>query len=264
MIIQKNTRQVISAGIIVLIFLLAGCSPNSQRDAILATTIVPTPAYTTSPSPFHPTQNSLVSTLTPEETLLAAETLVWHEPAGCLKPPEDYTLVTVNGWLLNKRTVAMLKQAMGLYSGQIDIIGSAITQGSYHDNGAASFGTHLGGGAVDLSVISIYKYEILTEEIEPLVYALRVAGFAAWYREPGGVYPGSAPHIHAIAIGDQQLSDAARLQLIGPTGYFGGFDGLPVTDQPPAPDPHGGPVLCGWMADMGYLMLTAVIPLLQP
>jgi hypothetical protein len=40
--------------------------------------------------------------------------------------------------------------AAELYGGEIEISGYAITQGSYHDNGVLSFGTHLGGGAVDL------------------------------------------------------------------------------------------------------------------
>jgi len=35
-------------------------------------------------------------------------------------------------------------------------------------------------------------------------------------------------HIHAIAIGDQELSAAANEQLVGESGYFRGYDGLPV------------------------------------
>src|SRR5258706_15354153 len=79
-------------------------------------------------------------------------------------------------------------------------LGYAITQGSYHDNGAASFGTHLGGGAVDLSVLRHSTYTVLWNDIEPLLHALRVAGFAAWLREYGELYSNSPIHIHAIAI----------------------------------------------------------------
>ena len=65
------------------------------------------------------------------------------EPIGYLKPPDDYTRVDVNGWTINQRTLAMLAYAQELYGGGLEITGHAITQGSYHDNGSASFGTHL-------------------------------------------------------------------------------------------------------------------------
>ena len=61
--------------------------------------------------------------------------------------------------------------------------------------------------------------------------------------------PNSPVHIHAIAIGDAELSQAAIDQLIGPNGYFRSFTGFPDTQEP---DRHGGPVLCQWMIDMGY------------
>lgn len=83
----------------------------------------------------------------------------------------------------NSRTVAMLENVQSLFAGEIDITGKSITQGSYHDNGAASFGTHLGGGAVDLSVMRPGTYEVLYDQIEPLIFALRVSGFAAWLRD---------------------------------------------------------------------------------
>jgi hypothetical protein len=147
----------------------------------------------------------------------------------------------------------MLQHAADLYGGEIEITGYAITQGSYHDNGAASFGTHLGGGAVDLSVMRKGTYTILTTEIRKLLPALRVAGFAAWYRIADELYPGSPYHIHAIAIGDKELSQPAQDQLTGPAGYFRGFSGLPPKDgQRPSPDRFGGPILCQWMIDLGY------------
>ncbi len=175
------------------------------------------------------------------------------EPAGCLRPPDDYARITVNDWVLNQRTVAMLQHAADLYGGELEITGYAITQGSYHDNGAASFGTHLGGGAVDLSVMRKGTYTVLPAEVRKLLPALRAAGFAAWYRIADELYPGSPYHIHAIAIGDQELSQAARDQLTGRAGYFRGFSGLPPKDgQPPTPDRFGGHTLCQWMIDLGY------------
>jgi hypothetical protein len=159
----------------------------------------------------------------------------------------------VNGEMLNQRTLAMLSHAQELYGGEIELTGYAITQGSYTNSLSASFGTHAGGGAVDLSVVRRDTYTVLWDDIEPLIRALRAAGFAAWLREYGELYPDSPIHIHAIAVGDQELSAAAQDQLTGPAGYFRGYSGLPIELYgPPAQDRYGGPTLCQWMIDMGY------------
>lgn len=153
--------------------------------------------------------------------------------------------------MLNARTLAMLQHAQSLYDGPVDFAG-ALTQGSYNDTVAASFGTHSGGGAVDISVLGrTEEGNWYVHDTDKMIRALRVAGFAAWVRQPGDLYENSPIHIHAIAIGDAELSEAARLQLTGPAGYFRGFDGLPDYD-PPRSDPHGGPVICRWMVEMGY------------
>jgi hypothetical protein len=171
----------------------------------------------------------------------------------CKKPPDDYTRVQVNGETLNLRTLSMLEQAQALYGGELEITGYAITQGSYSTNVSASFGTHDGGGAVDISVLRHGTYTILWDDIEPLLRALRAAGFAAWLREYGELYVDSPIHIHAIAIGDQELSPAAQEQLTGPAGYFRGYSGLPFAEGGvPTVDRYGGPILCQWMIDLGY------------
>jgi hypothetical protein len=155
--------------------------------------------------------------------------------------------------MINQRTLAMLSHAQELYNGELEITGYAITQGSYTDAVGASFGTHSGGGAVDLSVLRRETYTVLWDDLEPLIRALRAAGFAAWVREYGELYADSPIHIHAIAIGDQELSQAAQDQLTGPAGYLRGYSGLPVELYgPPAPDRYGGPILCQWMIDLGY------------
>jgi hypothetical protein len=232
---------------LLLVLLLSSCFgmlpqteiPVSFTSASVATT-TPTPLPT------------FTATQTPTFTPIPSPTAT-PEPAGCLKPPEDYTRLEVNGWTINQRTFAMLAHAQELYGGEIEVNGYAITQGSYHDNGAASFGTHLGGGAVDLSVLRRGTYTVLWDDIEPLLHALRAAGFAAWLREYGELYPESPIHIHAIAIGDQELSAPAQDQLTGEAGYFRGFSGLPVAMYgAPKPDRYGGPILCQWMIDMGY------------
>jgi hypothetical protein len=190
-------------------------------------------------------------TLTPSPTPIPPA-----EPAGCWRPPDDYTHVWVGNAEFNARTLAMLDHAETLYHARGGFVAfrPAVTQGSYNPGGVdASFGTHDGGGAVDLSVRSRINWEVLTDEIGPMLNALRTAGFAAWLRESDELYPGSPIHIHAIAVGDRELSPVARDQIDGPAGYLRGFDGLPVTGAVvPGRDRYGGPVICNWMRDLGY------------
>jgi hypothetical protein len=230
---------------VLLMSLLAGCISPS-KSAALSVTSTPTAQPPTA------TQTPIPPTLTPTVTVTPLPTST-PEPIGCQKPPDDYTRLEVNDWTINARTLAMLTHAQDLYGGELEITGYAITQGSYNDNVSASFGTHSGGGAVDLSVLRRGTYAVLWDDIEPLLHALRVAGFAAWLREYGELHADSPIHIHAIAIGDQELSPAAQEQLTGEAGYFRGFSGLPVDMYgPPTLDRYGGPILCQWMIDLGY------------
>lgn len=192
-----------------------------------------------------PTQTRIIPTVQP--------TAPFTEPAGCQRPPDDYTRLIINGEKLNYRTVWMLKQAQQLYGGKIDFAGKAITQGSYNPGGvAASFGTHDAGGAVDIAVKDLRTGAVLRDDLPSAIRALRIAGFAAWVREPDELYQGSPIHIHAIAIGDAELSPAAKDQLTGTFGYFLGYNGLPQTNNIPIADRHGGPIFCKWILDMGY------------
>ena len=228
----------------VLLFLMTGClTPQAATDLPL----IPTSTWTATSTLVPPTPS-----FTPTITFTPLPTAT-PEPLGCQKPPEDYTRVEVNGSTINQRTLAMLAHAQELYGGELDLAGSAITQGSYSNAVSASFGTHSGGGAVDLSVLREGTYTVLWDDIEPLLRDLRASGFAAWLREYGELHADSPIHIHAIAIGDQELSPAAAEQLTGESGYFRGFSGLPVDMYgPPALDRYGGPILCQWMIDLGY------------
>jgi len=134
---------------LLLSLLLVSCIGQAGSADITATPV------SVIPSPI-PTQTLIPATLTATVTPLPTETILpssTPEPLGCQKPTEDYSRLEVNGWTLNQRTLTMLAHAQELYGGELEITGYAITQGSYHDNGSASFGTHLGGGAVDLSVL---------------------------------------------------------------------------------------------------------------
>lgn len=178
------------------------------------------------------------------------------ELEGCSRPPDDYTQVKIGYATLNQRTVFMLEQAQRLYNeagGKKVNFLPAITQGSYAGGAVvASFGTHDGGGAVDISVRNPADFSVMDDEIEPMIYALRVAGFAAWLRDTGELYANSPIHIHAIAIGDEDLHPAALEQIEGETGYLHGYNALPEDWGGPTLDRHGGPIICNWMRDLGY------------
>jgi hypothetical protein len=188
-------------------------------------------------------------------------TPVFYEPAGCWQPPDDYTRVNINGYIINTRTYLMLQQTALLYGGQVDVAGGSIFQGSYSKDDLTNLDIHLGGGAVDISVTRPNSNYVLYTEIEPLIRALRTVGFAAWLRDDGEIGPGSEIYIHAIAIGDIDLSLAAQEQLTGPAGYLRGYDGLPVPSGEPGLDQHGGPLICRWMLEAGYSDLRTPTPI---
>jgi hypothetical protein len=233
----------------------------SQPTQAIKTTII-----TESPTSISATR-SLQAQITPSQTVTVTPspesiltgtqsfTPTAAQPVECRLPTDDYLILTINGALLNQRTFAMLEHADEIYQGEIEITGYAVTQGSYTSQVSASFGTHSGGGAVDLSVMRSGTYTVLWDEIPPLIRALRLAGFAAWLRDLDELYPGSPIHIHAIAIGDRDLSPAAKEQLTGPYGYFSAQSGLPPEFGGPSPDRFGGPVYCQWMLDLGYMDL---------
>ncbi len=247
---------------VIIALLLGFCTGCDQGQIVLLVTTTPQPTPTTvtfTNTPITPTVTP-TQTPTPVTPTVTPTITPTSEPLGCKEPSNNYDRITINDHVLNMRTFEMLEYAASLYDGEIDITGSAITQGSYTSAVEASFGTHAGGGAVDLSVLAPGTWTILEEDIEPLIRALRLAGFAAWYRDFDDLYPGSPVHIHAIAIGDLELSLAAREQLAGTHGYFWGFDGLPVNGGTPNRDLHGGPIVCNWMVDRGYPNKTATPP----
>lgn len=101
-----------------------------------------------------------------------------------------------------------------------------VLQGSYNKGGVgASAGTHDGGGAVDLT----------PAEWQGKVHALRAVGFAAWHRP---AIPGLwGEHVHAVLIGNDKLSPAARDQV---QAYRDHRDGL--ADNAPDPSWHPDPI----------------------
>jgi len=127
---------------------------------------------------------------------------------------DPYERISWRGVTANRRTVEMLEitERRGLMS----LAPLRIPQGSYTSGVSASAGTHSGGGALDISV-----RDLTTAERDRVVRELRETSFAAWYRPYlAGVWPA---HIHAIAIGDKEMSAAAAEQVVQ---YRNGQNGL--------------------------------------
>jgi hypothetical protein len=125
---------------------------------------------------------------------------------------------------LNRRSVCMLKQAQQDGGFTLGLVQGSFNPGpkSTHPcNVEASAGTHDAGGVFDASVKGLTETQIDHRVRHP-----RLAGWAAWHRTTIG-----APHIHAVAIGDTQLPQAAKNQV---TAYKNGRNGL--ANNGPDPD----------------------------
>lgn len=174
-------------------------------------------------------------TIFPGQTIL----LPGRPPAGTPTPPSpppppvpaddepahDYKRVTYGGKTVNTRTKVMLERAKKLLT-EYEWT-PRLTQGSYNKGVAASAGTHDGGGVVDINTSTMTK-----NGADICVQALRKAGFAAWRRGDGD---GMSPHIHAVAIGDKELSPAAKSQI---QQWKANTNGLANHGPDPAPDPY--------------------------
>jgi len=136
---------------------------------------------------------------------------------------DAYDRSSERGVELNLRTLEMLTIAERDTGFQV-----TLTQGSY--NGGAkkvkeSAGTHDGGGALD-----VRAKDLSTTQRKAVVTCLRRIGFAAWIRNPDqGDWPW---HIHAIAIGDRELSTGAAKQV---KAYKKGKNGLKSTGNDDGP-----------------------------
>lgn len=120
--------------------------------------------------------------------------------------------VDFRGVTVNTRTRSMVLEAERLLARQL-----TITQGSYNPGGdPTSAGTHDGGGALDISVSGMTSTTRTN-----VARVLRQVGFAAWVRTPS---QGNWPyHIHAIALGDTDMSIPAQHQA---GDYYLGLNGL--------------------------------------
>ena len=202
------------------------------------------------------------SLLAPKLRPLPDPQLLLFEPAGCRAPASDYSPVRAGPRMLSARTRDMLAYAAQLYGGRLDITGQAILPSPRSAAEQESLDPAGEYGIVDLAVVDPADGRVLYEEIDPLIRALRAAGFAAWLRDRAELSPKSEAYVHAVAIGDRQLSDEALAQLSGADGYFLGGRGLGWDDL--LPDPHGGPVLCRWMYHLATADLRATPASAEP
>ena len=132
--------------------------------------------------------------------------------SGSVKGKDPYDLTEIDGHTVDYLTAAALDAAKNEFGADLSIM-----QGSHNASGvAASGGTHDGGGVIDVSVPN--------GDWAGAVAALRKIGFAAWVRNvPGYGQAGSGAHIHAVLIGDKELSPQAQTQV---QSYFNNDDGL--------------------------------------
>jgi hypothetical protein len=131
-------------------------------------------------------------------------------------PASDYRRISFRGVTMNGRTKEMILRAEKYAKSMGVKVPFVVSQGSYNRGGvSASAGTHDGGGALD-----IRTRDHVASQVPGMVKALRMAGFAAWSRD---ARDGFTPHIHAVAIGDRELSASARNQV---QSYFAGRNGL--------------------------------------
>lgn len=139
-------------------------------------------------------------------------------PTNDGEPVHNYTRLTytsATGAVINQRTKDMLDRAVVQLSDSYSWT-PYLSQGSYNPGGVSgSAGTHDGGGVVDIrtSTMTINGADLC-------VQALRQVGFAAWRRTDA---EGFSPHIHAVAIGDREMSASAQDQV---QDYFNGRNGL--------------------------------------
>jgi len=132
---------------------------------------------------------------------------------GTMRTP--YGRTPYRGVTLNWRTAEMLVVA----EKKISTAPVELSQGSW-SNAATSAGTHSGGGALDVRASKGGK-DFTRDQLDEIQLELRRIGFAAWVRNPtqgDWLY-----HVHAIAIGDRDMSDAAAAQVVA---YKNGRDGL--------------------------------------
>ncbi|MBI3178018.1 MAG: hypothetical protein HYZ27_00055 [Deltaproteobacteria bacterium] len=134
------------------------------------------------------------------------------------EPLHDYARITRGGHTLNRRTVLMLRASERLLDADQHF---RIAKGSYLGEIGRGAHPHLGGGAVDVVTSSDAPALIANA-----VAALRQVGFAAWFRSRE-----AQPHIHAVAVGDRELSPSAAWQV---KSYFEGRDGRSRSEA----DPH--------------------------
>ncbi|RYP83269.1 hypothetical protein EKO23_19605 [Nocardioides guangzhouensis] len=133
---------------------------------------------------------------------------------------DPWARVSIDGETVDNFTAAALQSAA-----QDAGTDWRVLQGSFSHDVAASGSTHAGGGVVDVVPTN--------GDWDGAVSALRKTGFAAWIRNvPGHGQAGSGEHIHAVLMGDEQLSDQAAIQVQSYLNNDNGLEGSAPDDGP--------------------------------
>lgn len=126
------------------------------------------------------------------------------------KGKNPYDTLTRDGETVDYMTSAALDAAIEDFGGEMPLM-----QGG-HSHYHASGNTHAGLGVLDLDVPN--------GDWAGAMESLRKIGFAAWVRNvPGYGYAGDGAHIHAVLIGNEELSPQAQVQV---QSYLNNDDGL--------------------------------------
>lgn len=130
-------------------------------------------------------------------------------------------VTNISGDPINSRTMEMLTEAEAISGVHLTIL-----QGKNPGGVAASAGTHDGWGVVD---IRTRDFDVATRAA--VLRAVRTVGFAGWLRTIAQGF--TAPHLHAVAIGDPGISPGASRQV---TAYKNGKNGLANNGPDDGPD----------------------------
>lgn len=142
-----------------------------------------------------------------------------------------YDRVAFRGFTFNRKTKRMI-----LWAERHAGVGQFhIAQGSFNGSKvSASAGTH-SGSSLDVGMAGVS-----TADRVKIVHALKLAGFAAWYRRP---VPGLwGAHVHCIPFADHDVKDpTAKAQLAAYDNHRDGLAGnKPDTTFRPSPKRRWG------------------------
>ncbi len=95
---------------LIIVGWLAGClTPKSEQTVISSSTLIWTPQFTAT------MDNTVIPGVMPSQTILPTLTAIpIDDPFGCLRPPDEYNRLQINGHWRSQRTLFLLQHAYDL------------------------------------------------------------------------------------------------------------------------------------------------------